>query len=182
MIKNLRNILVTILLFSAINGNAQETRADIEKKADAYFQADDYQNALPLYLRLLSLEPRNHSFNFRYGASLLMTSENKQDAFQYLKFAITSSEIEHEAFYFLGKAYHLQYDFKNAIQYYEMYKQKAGNRAAKRLDVQRQIEMCRNGKKLLSNNTDIIVLSKKVRLETTSFGLTISQTLVVKFW
>jgi hypothetical protein len=161
MIKNLRNILVTILLFSAINGNAQETRADIEKKADAYFQADDYQNALPLYLRLLSLEPRNHSFNFRYGASLLMTSENKQDAFQYLKFAITSSEIEHEAFYFLGKAYHLQYDFKNAIQYYEMYKQKAGNRAAKRLDVQRQIEMCRNGKKLLSNNTDIIVLSKK---------------------
>ncbi|MCC5922927.1 MAG: hypothetical protein JJT77_03990, partial [Crocinitomicaceae bacterium] len=157
----MQNILIILLFFSTINGVAQETKEDIEKKANTYFQADDFQNALPLYLRLLSLEPRNHGFNFRYGASLLMTSENKQDAFQYLKFAITDSEVENEAFYYLGKAYHLQYDFKNAIQFYEIYKQKAGNRAAKKLDVQRQIEMCRNGRKLLSNNTDVIVLAKK---------------------
>jgi hypothetical protein len=42
-----------------------------------------------------------------------------------------------------------------------MYHQKAGARASRKLDVKRQIEMCRNGKKLLSNNSDIIVLDKK---------------------
>lgn len=161
MINCLRNILFIVLLLSCIKGNAQETKSDIEKKANKYFQQDDFSNALPLYLRLLSLEPRNHSFNYRYGACLLMASENKGDAFQYLKFATSGGDVEDEAFYFLGKAYHLQYNFSNAIKNYEIYKRKAGNRAAKKLDVHRQIEMGRNGKRLLRNNMDVIVLEKK---------------------
>jgi len=155
------NTFLLILLLGAFQLFSQETKEDIEKKALNYFQKELFIEATPLYLRLLSLEPRNPNYNYRYGTCLLYNSSEKQDAFKYLNYSVQkSNEVENEAYYYLGKAYHLTYQFDKAIQNFEIYKQKAGSRTLSRLDVDRQIEMCRNGKSLIANISETVVLEK----------------------
>ncbi|PKR79531.1 hypothetical protein CW751_14620 [Brumimicrobium salinarum] len=155
------HIIFCLLLFNTIHTFAQETKEDIEKKAIKHFQNEEFLAATPLYLRLLSLEPRNPNYNYRYGTCLLFNSDEKQKAFKYLNFATQKqNSVDDEAYYYLGKAYHLTYQFHKAIENYEYYKTIAGNRALAKLNVDRQIQMCKNGQSLMANISETIVLNK----------------------
>lgn len=133
----------------------------MKEKADKLFEKQEYIAATPVYLQLLSLQPRNPQYNYRYGTCLLFNSKKKQDAIKYLEFATASASIELEAFFFMGKAYHLNYQFEEAIKFYQLYKTNSRGKPNKALEVERQIEMCENGKTLLKNLVDIVVLEKK---------------------
>ena len=156
------HILFCMLLFGASICYGQETKEDVEKQAEKYFKNESFIEATPLFLRLLSLEPRNPNYNYKYGTCLLYNSDEKKKAFKYLNYAVSKSQnVEDEAFYYLGKAYHLTFQFDKAITNYKLYKSKAGSNAIKRLDVDRQIEMCKNGKSLMANISETIVLEKQ---------------------
>ena len=137
-----------------------QTPAKIEKEANKLFKDDQYVEATPMYLQLLSLEPRNHFYNYRYGACLLFNSEKKPEALKYLKFSVNAADIEPEAFYFLARAYHVNFYFDKAIQSYNRYKLLVKDKAALKHDVDRQIEMCQNGKKLVRNVKEIAVKTR----------------------
>jgi len=92
---------------------------------------------------------------------LLYNSDNKSSAFKYLNYAVSVGGVEGEAYYFLGKAYHLTFQFNKAIANYSKYQQRSGDRAIRRLRVDRQIEMCVNAKSLISTISDLVVESKK---------------------
>lgn len=163
------HIFIIILFFSQFLVFSQETREDIEKRANSYFSNEMYIEATPLFLHLISLEPRNANYNYKYGTCLLFNSQEKQHAFKYLNYAVNFGQnIDAEAYYFLGKAYHLTYQFDKAIENYTAYKQKAGSRAVAKLQVDRQIEMCRNGKLLMADISETIVL-KKTKIDKNSF-------------
>jgi len=163
------HITFFFLLIGSFQLFAQETKEDIEKKALSYFQSEQFIEATPLYLRLLSLEPRNPNYNYRYGTCLLFNSDEKQKAFKYLNYSVqNNNEVENEAYYYLGKAYHLTYQFDKAIENFNIYKQKAGSRALTKLKVDRQIEMCKNGKSLIANISETVVL-KKTKIDKKSF-------------
>ncbi len=138
-----------------------QTPDKLAKEANALFGAEKYIEATPKYLQLLSLEPRSHFYNYRYGACLLFNSEKKPDALKHLKFAVTDSDIDPEAHYFLARAYHLNYYFDKAIREYRIYKNKVKDKTALKKDVDRQIEMCQNGLKLMSRVSDVIVKERK---------------------
>lgn len=139
-----------------------QTEDELKEKADAFFAKEEFVEATPLYLRLLSLKPRDHNYNYRYGTCLLFNSDRKQDAFKYLNYAVKGKAVEQEAFYYLGKAFHLTFEFNKAIEFYKRYKEVAGSRAAMHLDVDRQIEMAQNGKKLLSRLSELIIESRRL--------------------
>lgn len=163
------HIFIITLLFMQTLAFGQETKEDIEKRANSFFNKEMYVEATPLYLHLVSLEPRNPNYNYKYGTCLLFNSEEKQQAFRYLNYAVNSGQdLELEAYYFLGKAYHLTYQFDKAIENYTLYKQKAGNRAVAKLQVDRQIEMCLNGKSLMADISETVVL-KKTKIDKNSF-------------
>ncbi|WP_146194243.1 hypothetical protein [Brumimicrobium oceani] len=154
-------LLLLTLIFGGLFVTAQESKEDIDKQAQALFRKGEYLEATPLFLRLLSLEPRNPNYNYKYGTCLLYNADKNTEAFRYLNYSIQKdSEVDAEAYYYLGKAYHLTYRFNKAIKNYELYKQKAGARALEELQVDRQIEMCRNGKTQFSDITETIVLEK----------------------
>ncbi len=140
---------------------AQNTEEEIQKVGIELFEDEKYVEASDYYLRLITMNPRSFEYNYRYGTCLIYTSVKKKDAFKYLNYAVSDPNISIEAYYFLGKAYHLNYSFNDAIKNYQLYQQKAGSKAKKSFDVVRQIEMCENGKKLLSNITEIVVQDKK---------------------
>lgn len=133
----------------------------LQKEANALFKSENYIEATPKYLQLLSLEPRNSFFNYRYGACLLFNSEKKPDALKYLKFAVTDSEVDPEAHYYLARALHLNYYFDKAIRSYQVYKGLVKDKTALKRDVDRQIEMCKNGQRLMTKVSDLIVKERK---------------------
>ena len=159
---NLFRLLSFIVLLTAAQSvsYAQQTEADVKVQADKLFEEEKYVDATPLYSRLLALNPRSYDYNYRFGTCLLYNSYKKQDAFKYLNYAVTDASTDINAYYFLGKAYHLNYQFNEAIKNYELYKQKAGGKPKSTFEVDRQIEMCQNGKRLLTTISDLVVLQK----------------------
>lgn len=161
-------LLLFLFIQTAHYSFAQETEADLKLKADKLFNAELFVEATPQYLHLIALNPRLPEYNYKYGTCLLFNSSKKQDAFKYLNFSITDPAIAPEAYFYLGKAYHLNFQFNEAIKNYNTYIQKTGGKPNPNFDTDRQIEMCQNGKKLLTTISDLVVLEKK-EIEYNSF-------------
>lgn len=156
-----RTIFLVALFCVLFNASFAQTTDKLVKEANTLFIAQNYIEATPKYLQLLSLEPRNSFYNYRYGACLLFNSEKKPEALKYLKFAVSDSEVDPEAHYFLARAYHVNYYFDRAIKSYLTYKGLVKDKQAMKRDVDRQIEMCRNGQRLMSRISDLVVKERK---------------------
>ncbi len=160
-----RQTLYLLIIFCfSVSSFAQsnfKSEADLKKKADELFLEGEYVQAYPLYSQLLSLYPKDYFYNFRFGACVIYADKDKEKAIKYLEYAVSKPDIDVEAHFFLGKAYHINYRFDDAIRSYTAFRNKAGNKKRKLLNPEREIEMCQNGKNLLSNITDIIVIEKK---------------------
>jgi hypothetical protein len=128
--------------------------------ATAYFEQGAYLKAFPLYSQLVSLYPNHAEYAFKFGACAIYGDADKTKAVRYLNAAINKSVNDPEVYYFLGKAYHLNYQFKDAITAYENYVRYAGEKAPRKAETLRQIETCIYGANLLSNIKDITVISK----------------------
>ncbi len=166
MKKHIRFIIIFILTFE-LNSylvNAQSTFAsedELKKQAALLFDNDQFEEAYPLYSQLVSLYQKDVNYNYRLGVCMLYASDDKEKPIPFLEFAVNKPDAEKEALFYLAKAYHLNYRFDDAIKKYAEYKRVASGAKAEKLMVDRQIEMCKNGKKLLRKITDLIVLDKK---------------------
>ena len=132
-----RNILLFtlfVLLFSnssaksnsIIDGNYKS----IYKQAEEYFVNENYTAALPLYIKLDSMEKDNHNLNFKIGFCYLKAATYKTKSIPYLEFAIKDIARLYEegemkekqaplsSLYYLAKAYHFNYEFDKAIDMY----------------------------------------------------------------
>ncbi|MGB0915907.1 MAG: tetratricopeptide repeat protein, partial [Crocinitomicaceae bacterium] len=158
--KKVRHIVNVLVFIVVATVSFAQSESELQEDAGKLFENEQYVDATPLYLQLLSLNPTSADYNFRYGACLLSNSYKKQDAIRYLNFAVKDGAIDPRAFYFHGKALHLNYQFEDAKSSYKKYLSKRGKKD-KRYSVEREIEMCDNGKKLLAQFTDIIVSEKQ---------------------
>lgn len=164
----IKHILFVLSLALFVPATWAQTESEIRKKADELFEKEAYIEATPLYLQLLNLYPTDAELNFKYGTcSLFNDDKQKKDALKFLNAATRTETVDPRAFYFKGKALHLNYQFDDAKKAYQVYKNK---RASKdnRYDVDREIEMCENGKKLMVTFTDILV-SEKTQIEDDKF-------------
>lgn len=154
-------LCVFLILLSA-SAFSQPAQKDLEKKADALFNEGRYAQAMPVYAQLLSLDPRKPEYNYKYGATALYGDPGKrEDALKYLRFAVSKGNTDPRAHYFLGRAYHLNYQFADAVSAYETFAEKASRKDLNEFDIERVIETARNGQNLLNRIKDITVLDRK---------------------
>lgn len=154
-------IAIALLLLLAHEAFAQKTPTEeLRKQADELFEQERFGEAVASYSQLLSLNPTSPDLNYRYGACLVYGSADKDKAFKHLRFAMDKEGIPPEIHFFLGKAYHLTYQFTEALEQYRIYEQKTDRRRKGKIDVTLAIEQCQNGQNLLSNIKDITVLNK----------------------
>lgn len=158
MIKKIGLLSLVLLFCLQLLG---QTEAEIQDQANKLFRSEKYIEATPLYLRLLALSPRNSDYNYRYGTCLLFNSDKKKEALRYLKFATDNPPIEPLAYYFLGKAYHTNYLFNDAVRSYEKFTSIANPKEAVAYPTSRLVETCQNGRRLLMNYSEMIVFDKK---------------------
>jgi outer membrane protein OmpA-like peptidoglycan-associated protein/tetratricopeptide (TPR) repeat protein len=185
--------VVALLFFSLIASGlglfAQNTDNfnSLFKEAEEYFPKEKVINsaelletskkALPLYLRLLKLEPNNYNVNYRIGRCYLNSRTETSKAIPYFEQAVNSTSNTYKegpneknapiiAFVYLGDAYHLDYKFDKAIAAYEKFKTLAKDKIYSDTlkQVERKIEMNNTAKRLveLPVNFDIKNLGKNV--------------------
>ena len=155
-------LIIAALLCLSLNSYAQySSKEELKEAANKMFEEKDYGGSLKLFSQLLSTYPKDPNYNYKYGACVLFGSRDKEEALHYLKFAVTNSNVDPVAFYFLGKGYHHEYEFSKALKNYKLFKEKATSKDQKKYSVDREIEMCQNGGSLLKSIVDIGVLSKK---------------------
>ncbi len=164
----LRGIILSFILVLAltINLNAQsETlmpEKQLKEKAEKYFNNKEFTKAMPLYAQLLSLYQKDTDYNFKYGATLIESSKEKEKSLTYLEYAAARPDVSPLVHFYLGKAYHLGYNFDKAISSYRKFKIKASKNLAEEYRVDRHIEMCENGKALVKDIRRVQVLEKRV--------------------
>ncbi len=161
MIRSKLNYFLALgLCFLVVSFTLKDTEKELKEKADTHFENEAFIKALPIYAQLLAINSKDVDLNFKYGACLIYSDQGTNEPIKYLSYA-TKNNASKEALYFLGKAYHLNYQFKDAIDAYSKFLEEADNKLKqKHKDAQRQIEQCAFGSNLLSNIKDIAVLDK----------------------
>ncbi|HEX7413634.1 MAG TPA: hypothetical protein VF411_06265, partial [Bacteroidia bacterium] len=156
-------VVLVLFLFSYTAGYSQFKNEDeLKKQAGKYFEEEDYANGFKLYSQLVANYPKDPTYNFRFGVCMLYTDADKKKPIPFLNIAAkTAKDNEKESLFYLGKANHFNYQFDDAISYYTQYKNIASASMIKKLQVDREIQACKNGKRLLSNLEELVVLDKK---------------------
>ncbi|MBA3900515.1 MAG: PD40 domain-containing protein, partial [Bacteroidetes bacterium] len=154
-------IFFAILLNSALFAQDFSSETELKKKARELFKNEDYITAAPYFSQLLSIYPKEPEYNYKYGASLIYSDVDKEKSLKYLEIAAKSEIVEPQFYYFLAKAYQLNYRFSNAIEAYQKFIDNSNSKLRNKYQPEREIEMCQNGKQLIRNITQLIVLEKK---------------------
>ncbi len=163
MLRFIFSIGLFLQIYSSHCQSVFSSEEDLKKQANKYFEEEEFGKAYPLFSQILSLYPKDAQYNYKFGASLLYAGNDKEKAIPYIEYAVKrqNQDVDKEVFFYLAKAYHLNYQFTDAIKYYLKYKGVASSRQLEKYDVDRQIEMCESGKKLLKNVSELHVLEKK---------------------
>lgn len=135
-------------IFACISLPAQPKPTKVYEPADAreHFKHENYLMAMKVYRELLKTDPNNEEYNHNLGLCYLRTNISKASAIPYLEKTSKNPKADPEIWFDLGRAYHYANKFDDAIKVYNKYKQLAPKDAAR---VDRQIEMCNNGKQLV---------------------------------
>ncbi|NVO01184.1 MAG: PD40 domain-containing protein [Bacteroidetes bacterium] len=158
--------IVTILSFAFTNTAKSQTE-DFKTKydlAEGMMNDGNYTAALQIFLSLDSIKPQNSNINFQIGMCYINSTSDQTKAIPYFEMAkknvskkYTGGSKEDRCspyvFYYLAKAYHLDYNLDKAIEYFNKFKEYFNYKTDRAIVEQadRQIEMCNNAKKSMAD-------------------------------
>lgn len=129
-------ICMILLMLAGVNLSAQNFKKDQEAflEAEYFLMFEDYNDALPYYMKLYKQYPDNYNLAYRIGLCYLGIPGSKHIAIDYLEKAARNSEASYRegslgqetapyvAWYFLGNAYRINYQFDKAKEAYKKYR------------------------------------------------------------
>ncbi len=176
---NMQKSILTTFLFVLFLSPLAKANPPIDKKykiifnkAEEYFVNENYPAALILYLRLDSIEKANANINFKIGMSYLNSATYKTKSIPYLEAAskdvsekfkeltVKETHAPLSTYFYLAKAYHLNYEFDKAIEMYGKYKAILETNKKNADEVEEMnhcIETCNYGKELVKTKKNVIV-------------------------
>lgn len=152
-----RPILLFLFLAACVTLNGQYTKEfkRIYFDADYLMETGFYEEAFNRYKNLLTLDPGNSNILFHCGACCLNIPGNEEQAITYLKEASEGVTLSYKnkshkepgapvmTYFLLGQAYHLNYQFNEAVGEYTTYLELGSNQDPLQLEYARlQIEAC----------------------------------------
>lgn len=108
-------------LYSVSNAQTPDIKK-LEKEANQYFEKEQWHLALPVLLKLDSLNPEDEKYNYMTGVCYY-NSIDKKDALYYFKKAQEYGDMDEDLNYYLGRAFHFNNQFDSAQYYYMMYRE-----------------------------------------------------------
>ncbi len=164
-------VIITLLPVSM--AMAQMSRAQFNEK---FFEANQlmeeklWNSAIDIWNELIPNDQYNANVNYKLGYSYLQTSNRKLKSLPFLKTA-NSEEVylgydpydpsesrpPAEALFYLGKAYHLNYEMDKAIDSYNLLISKLSAKHFLVAKAKREIEMCEEAKKQVANPKNYVI-------------------------
>ena len=151
------------LLFFALNFNFEiQAQKEIEqkKRADSYFQNQQYTLAISDYRQLLAQNQKNMEINFKYAACLFHTDDIKLST-RYFDLVLNQTEVPVDAYYYRAKIYQHQYNFTKAIQLFTKYIELKPKKEQS-FDAQTEINFCKQAKIAISQPSSLKILARTV--------------------
>jgi tetratricopeptide (TPR) repeat protein len=145
-----------------ISAGEYDNEKDLIKAATKFFKSEEYFEASPLYSQLVTNYPQNPEYNFKYGACLIYTSNDKSKAVKYLEYAVKNGVEDNLAMFYLARAYHLNYQFDEALKYYQKFKATLKDKEYEEYSIQSYINQATSGRRLIKDIQQIKVVDKKV--------------------
>ena len=168
-----KSLPIFLLLVTVFHGNAQD-RADRQafrdkfQEAEYFFLRGDFRESAFLYHEMLKADPANANLQFLTGASYLSIDGLKERAIPFLEEAVSSvspgysegsyreRNAPREAFFALGRAYHIENRFNEALNYYDKYKNVMPLYDAAEIDyVKAQIESVKLAEQMIRDTLSI---------------------------
>lgn len=170
----MKKILVIFsLLFLFIGAFAQKSlkpnlkqlsKEETKKLNDAeyFYTEENYLRALPLFIELMTAHSTDLYLKFKTGICYLRKSDEKSKAIPLFKEVHAGDPGNQDINFYLGRAYHLNYDFESAIVSLNAYlAQKPAPSVNQQLLAKRYIENSKNAK---------VFMEIKVKCEITNIG------------
>jgi tetratricopeptide (TPR) repeat protein len=148
-----------ILVIGINHLDAQDSiKTRMKSEAQQYFLQKEYARALPLYQELLKSFPKEPEYEYGAGVCLFQLNSEPEEAIRLLR-PMPVAEYNPLALYYLGRSLHNYYSFEEAITAYSKFMLNGKAADAKQLNVERLIEMARNGIELTRTGRNIEVQS-----------------------
>lgn len=130
------------------------------KAAELSFYEKEYLDALNKYLLLDTVAPIDYSLKLKIGICYINSGKNIQEGINYLhqyKKQSGSNNLSPEYYLHIANGYHLNHEFDQSIANYQKYisLRKLPEDSLKL--IQRQIEMCYNGKEFVSKPHNVSI-------------------------
>ncbi|NQX97643.1 MAG: PD40 domain-containing protein, partial [Flavobacteriales bacterium] len=162
--------LIIIFGIALLNLNAQNEKfSQSFLEANTLIEENQFNVALPIWLKLQTEQPANFNLNYKVGLCYIYSSNDKKKALKYLVTAVqntsknydpfSSSEKKSpiEAYYYLARAYHINYEFDNAMVNYNSFKEKISKKHYLFNQVDHNIKQCKFAKVAVKNPVNIKV-------------------------
>lgn len=162
--------LIITFSFTLINLYAQdESFRQSFLEANTLMEEKQYNVALPIWLKLQAEQPANFNVNYKVGACYIYSANEKRKALDYLVKAVqnttknydpfSSSEKKApvESYFYLARAYHLNYELDNAMLNYNSFREKISKKHYLFKEVDHHIKQCKNAKIAVENPVNIKV-------------------------
>lgn len=134
--------------------NLQELR---ESSLSNYTQGN-FRAALSGFRSLMDIQSDDPQYNYYVGICLVELNEDLDEAIELLYGASKSSAYPDAVFY-LGRAYHLSYNFQDAMECYAKYEMTASRQERKKHQVKQLIATCRSAMEITSSYNPFEVMN-----------------------
>jgi hypothetical protein len=164
MIKKL--ILLSCLLGALLNNTLMsQSKGEIKNMfydAESWILFEDYKEALPLYLQLAKIYPKNYNYKYRIGQCYINIPGEKDKAISYLEDAIKHVNPKYregkfremcapyDVLYYLANAYRINNQLDKALESYRLFSKNLNPKVYDTAIVNLQIQSCLNAKELIA--------------------------------
>ncbi|MEX2370635.1 MAG: hypothetical protein WD578_06490 [Bacteroidales bacterium] len=168
--------LLLCILFPVITDAQTPDLKETFLEAESYFLFEEYNEALPLYLRIQRADPANDNINYKIGICMLNDPYQKEKSIRYLELASKNINPKYkennfkekaaplEVYYYLGQAYLINDNIDKALENFLYFRE---NLDEKIYDVElldEQISTCERARYLMQKpvDFDLINLGEKI--------------------
>ena len=160
-------VLIATFIFALFSVNAQESFNQKFLEANTLMEENQYNVALPIWLELQAEQPDNFNINYKVGLCYIKSANDKKKALDYLVKAVQNTTNNYdpfsaaekkspvEAYFYLAKAYHINYDLDAALLNYNTFKEKISKKHYLFNEVDHHMEQCKNAKIAVENPVNI---------------------------
>ena len=144
-------LILCVFSGSQLSGQEQNLHAQGLKEASMKdFNEGRYRAALDGFRMLLTQNDKDPQTAYYAGRCLVELNEEPAEAIEML-YGASMQGVHADALYYLGRAYHLNYNFQDALSCYESYERRASKQDRKDRRVKHLIATCRTARDITAS-------------------------------